>query len=184
MSIVCLGWGSLIWDPRDLPVVGEWQVDGPALPVEFVRQSRDGRITLAISDNTAPVTVLWIQLNVATLDAARHALMVREDIPEKYLVQSVGFWSQDRQSHHSQAASIGAWASTKPIVGVVWTALKPKFAGEQVTPSEAPVLNYLSELKGDDRIRAEEYVRRTPVQIRTSYRAAIESTLGWIAPTD
>lgn len=184
MSIVCLGWGSLIWDPRDLPVVGEWQADGPLLPVEFVRQSKDSRITLTISENAAPVTVLWIPLNVETLDEARHALMVREDIPEKYLAQSVGFWSQDRRSHHPQAASIGAWASTKAVSGVVWTALKPKFAGEQVTPSEAMVLDYLAELEGDARRRAEEYVRRTPAQIGTSYRAAIEAKLGWKTPTD
>jgi hypothetical protein len=110
--------------------------------------------------------------------------MAREDIPEKYLSQSVGFWSQDRRSHHSQAASIGDWASTRAIAGVVWTALKPRFAGEQVKPSEALVLKYLSELEGDDRVRAEEYVRRTPAQIRTSYRTAIEATLGWKTPTD
>jgi len=27
--IVCLGWGSLIWDHRDLPIGGGWRNDGP-----------------------------------------------------------------------------------------------------------------------------------------------------------
>lgn len=35
LRIVFLGWGSLIWDPRELPVIGDWQSGGPVLPIEF-----------------------------------------------------------------------------------------------------------------------------------------------------
>ena len=39
MKIACLGWGSVIWDPRALPIQREWFKDGPFAPVEFTRQS-------------------------------------------------------------------------------------------------------------------------------------------------
>ncbi|HOW68396.1 MAG TPA: hypothetical protein P5055_13320 [Candidatus Paceibacterota bacterium] len=50
MSIAILGWGSLIWNPRDLPITGDWQGDGPVLPIEFTRISDNGRLTLVIDE--------------------------------------------------------------------------------------------------------------------------------------
>jgi len=45
-KIIVLGWGSLIWDPRELKIKNsEWQKDGPNLPIEFARISQDGRLT-------------------------------------------------------------------------------------------------------------------------------------------
>jgi hypothetical protein len=48
MKIACIGWGSLIWDNGNLDSKGDWQNDGPMIPVEFARQSKNGRITLVI----------------------------------------------------------------------------------------------------------------------------------------
>ena len=69
--IVCLGWGSLIWCPDSLPTIGDWHADGPDLPVEFARQSKDGRITLVIEPGAKRVPVLWTRLTVGSIDAAR-----------------------------------------------------------------------------------------------------------------
>ena len=46
LRIACLGWGSLLWDPRSLPMAGPFRDDGPRLPIEFSRIARDGRATL------------------------------------------------------------------------------------------------------------------------------------------
>lgn len=41
MKIVCIAWGSLIWEPGPLRVASTWRPDGPVLPLEFVRDSDD-----------------------------------------------------------------------------------------------------------------------------------------------
>ena len=46
MKIAVLGWGSLIWDPKELDANNEWNNDGPFLPIEFARISNNGRLTL------------------------------------------------------------------------------------------------------------------------------------------
>jgi hypothetical protein len=45
MRIAILAWGSLIWNPRYLPLASEWVLGGPVLPIEFARVSADGRLT-------------------------------------------------------------------------------------------------------------------------------------------
>jgi hypothetical protein len=56
MRIAILGWGSLINEPRDLPITGEWQKDGPMLWIEFSRISkrgaRAGCLTLVIDERS------------------------------------------------------------------------------------------------------------------------------------
>lgn len=60
MNIVYLGWrGALIWDSRSLPALGEWEADGPDLPVEFARETSGARMTLVIVDQPTPVPTLW-----------------------------------------------------------------------------------------------------------------------------
>lgn len=83
MKIVCLGWGSLVWKSGALPVAGEWQADGPELPIEFTRVSDGGELATAICINATPVPVLWATLATHSLSEACQALREREGIPEE-----------------------------------------------------------------------------------------------------
>src|SRR6266545_5049596 len=74
VTIACLGWGSLVWDPRQLPVYPQWFEDGPFVPIEFTRQSSDGRMTLVIDPRSARVRVLWAHMVPLDLGAAVRAL--------------------------------------------------------------------------------------------------------------
>lgn len=177
MAIACLGWGSLIWCQKALPVSGAWQPDGPVLPLELARESKDQRITLVITPGAPAIATLWALLAVETLDEAKAALAAREGISAANLARSVGAWSNGGAD--GVADTIGQWAASKGFAHVVWTALKPKIAGEYRIPSAAAVLAHLSALSGSDRDLAEEYVRMAPRQIATPYRAAIENALGW-----
>ena len=108
MSIACLGWGSLIWDPRTLPVSPRWNEDGPSLPVEFARHSsKSGRVTLVLESGAQPVQTLWASLAVAGLPEAREALRSREETVPQY----IGYWSTADRTEGEVSRLIGSWAA-------------------------------------------------------------------------
>lgn len=178
---VCLGWGSLIWLPGSLPTLGDWNTDGPELPVEFARQSRDGRITLVIEPKAERVPVLWTRLTVGSIDTARKALAEREEVCLAKHPRSIGYWSLEKASQHRESVRIVAWAKAKGVDAVVWTELKSRFNGTLMTPTCEEVVEHLRSLKEPERTKAKEYVRKAPKQIRTAYREVIELELGWTA---
>lgn len=177
-NIACLGWGSLIWCPRDLPIRQDWRADGPQVPVEFARQSQNGRITLVIvpKDRARPVRSLWALMDSECLEKARGHLKTREGTTLKY----VGYWARGCPSPGS-IPGLNDWALARSLDAVVWTALPPEFKGKKCeTPSEDAIINYLRELPlGAKRDEAERYTRRAPRQIDTDYRRRIEAELGW-----
>lgn len=80
MNIAILAWGSLIWQPKDLLFYTEfgWKEDGPILPIEFARISKDGRLTLVITENGTFVPTSYTLSKHETLDEAILNLAVRE----------------------------------------------------------------------------------------------------------
>jgi len=199
MNIACLGWGSLVWEPGSLPLRPRprWFTDGPELPVEFARQSSRDRMTLVIVPPEAaePRPVLWAYLTCPDMAEAHEALARREwgidPLPRRWTTQdwiswkkrTIACWTQLAGSNSANAQQIAAWANGKKLDGVVWTILPPKYQEENGrVPSVAEILNYLKDLydsKPKRHANAEEYVRKAPPQIRTNYRAAIETSLGW-----
>jgi hypothetical protein len=182
MKIACLGWGSLVWNPSPLPIHGGWFKDGPLVPVEFTRQSDDGRMTLVVEPSAAPVTVLWAHMVPLDLSSAVRALCYREGILEKNCSSSIGSWSRG-ESAPLNIADLPAWAETHEIDAVVWTALSPNFEGKARSPSADEVIDYLRGLREPLRRRAREYIQRAPRQINTDYRCQITIELGWSLDT-
>jgi hypothetical protein len=179
MTIACLGWGSLIWDPRDLPLGSAWREDGPQLPVEFARQSRDGRITLVIVDDCPPSPVLWAELRVKNLTEAVDALAMRENVEPNAARTAIGRWPANSGQAYPHCDAIADWAKRRTLSGVVWTALKPGLSTRRGTmPPLADIIRHLQGLKGQPREIAALYVCNAPPQIRTPFRTAIEAELG------
>lgn len=179
-TIACLGWGSLVWDPRELAIQRHWFDDGPLIHVEFARQSRDGRITLILVQTESPVRSLWTVMDATDLATARTDLRKREGIPEKNEKIHIGTWSVGQPSP-ALILGLAEWAVDHGVAHVVWTNLPPKFNGSETTPSAEQVVQYLDELTGAQREAADDYVRFAPRQIDTAYRRLIEAVLQWTA---
>lgn len=208
VKIACLGWGSLIWDPRELPIRRRWFEDGPLVPVEFVRLSEKGRVTLVIDENAQPVRVLWALMDPMEIDEAAEALRTREGTSRKNIgvcnlasgttppgPRTKSRKSPSRRGHDPKRAlahegvtdAVRQWAQGHGLDAIIWTALQPKWwksgkgkPEDGVPPSSSEeVVEYLRKLKGAKRDQAECYVRRAPRQVDTEYRRAIEAALGW-----
>lgn len=177
MKIACLGWGSLIWDPRTLPVRRPWFTDGPLLPIEFARHSGGDRITLVIVRGVAPVRTLWALMSVSDLETAKRELAQREGTPKR----NIGYWSPASKSGEDEVVdAMEHWAVRQGLDAVIWTALGPKF-GEEIgkIPSIDEVISFLRALPHERRQYAEQYIRMAPLQIDTEYRRQIERKLNW-----
>lgn len=177
-TIACLGWGSLVWDPRELPIQRHWFDDGPFIHVEFARQSQDGRITLVLTQTESPVRSLWAVMDATELASAKMALREREGILQKNEECHIGAWSSGQPSP-ALIPKLAEWAEAQGAQHVVWTNLPPKFNGYDTAPTVEQVVHYLSELNGAKRDNAERYIRLAPKQIDTAYRRRIEATLQW-----
>ena len=175
MNIACVGWGSLIWDRRNLPLRSCWHRDGPLLPVEFARLSSGHRITLVLVAGTRPVPTLWALLDISDLAAAREALRQREG--KNVALREIGFWSASDRTLGDIANVIGEWAQQHNLDGAVWTSLPPKWGDVKgVVPTPKQVLDFLRQQGTGS--EAERYIRKAPAQVRTPYRENIEAALG------
>jgi hypothetical protein len=167
-----------VWDPRGLPIKLPWFNDGPYAPVEFTRQSEDGRITLVIDPQAEPVPLLWAHMIPTNLQVAKEALRDREGITRKDWASRVGAW-QEGEVAPKEIRDLPAWANEHGYEAVIWTALGTKFKDKGDRPTDDQVVTYLRELVGPLRNDAKRYVRYAPRQIDTTYRRRIEAELGW-----
>lgn len=180
MKIACLAWGSLVWEPRGLLVRMPWFDDGPLLPIEFCRQSNDGRITLVITPKKPPVRTLWALFSVNIIDDAIENLRAREGIPAKNKDIHIGRWVNGKDPKSDIEQEISGWAKEKRLDAVIWTALPPKFNGKNnVVPSIDNIIDYFRTLPFEKRQNASMYICRAPKQIDTDYRRCLQIEFGW-----
>ena len=174
--IVCLGWGSLVWEPGELKVVGKWKRDGPDLPVEYLRHSRDGRLTLVIDSAVPCSQVLWAQMDYVNAIDAKENLRIREG---KIKDEHVGVWKTG-QNNPRYLPDLHTWAERVGAETVIWTALPPKFENiDYKKPNIEDAIAHIENLSAQSKRLAEEYVRKTPAQIRTPFRIKFEEYFNW-----
>lgn len=187
MKIAILGWGSLIWQPKDLKFDANigWKENGPVLRIEFARISQDGRLTLVFTPNGTDVPTLYSVSSFNNLDLAVLNLKKREGTDEKY----IGSYNKSKDEFSpidfSFKENIKNWIQTTDFDTVIWTNLpenweirnEEKVVIKTIDPNDR--INYLQNLKGAESALAEEYIRNTPKQIATKYRNQIIKTLGW-----
>lgn len=130
-NIACIGWGSLIWDARSLPLRSPWFNDGPLLSVEFARESDDGRITLVIvnDEETWPVRCLWALMSELDLEAAKVELAKREGIKPRKIADSIGVVMKDETVDSEKRpveSLIQQWVRVVGIDVAIWTKLEPR----------------------------------------------------------
>jgi len=181
LRIAILGWGSLIWDPRDLPIASAWQ-SGPKLPIEFSRVStrgnRQGCLTAVIDEQQGVDVVTMFALSPRlNLDDAIVDLRDREgtiDDRVGFLDLHHGTERQFARQHHPRACNtIKAWAVQQQLDAVVWTGLTSNFLEVVNVPfSVSAALEHLRGLAEPMRSHAFDYLRRAPAEVMTPLRRA------------
>ncbi len=180
MKIAILAWGSLVWDPRKLSVVGDAQKDGPILLIEFSRISADKRLTLVIDEKhgTSVASRYYVSADTKLDEAIAH-LQEREGIPTAEWVGFVnintGEVSRAAQTSHPLAVDrIRAWGKNAGFDAVVWTALNSNFQNEALEPfSPDAAVRYLVALAVDEKAAAIEYIENAPVEVDTPVRRLV-----------
>lgn len=189
-TIVVLGWGSLVWDPDDLPIVVDdaehpeaaWSAGGPELPIEFSRVAVDCRLIPVLDPvNGVPVKVMYARSRRNDLDAAIVDLMKREGSSNP---KRIGFVDTKDDRHRcllypKMSGPVKEWAKQVGVDCAIWTELPSNFKahyGRDFTLDNA--LSYLKELPHGMVEQAREYVNRAPASIDTPLRQKL-NTEGW-----
>ena len=177
MKVAVIGWGSLIWNPGTMNLVFEkWRNDGPKLPIEFARKSKDGRITLVIykpymCEPKRWVRTYWNIISAESIGEAIEDLGKREHTSSKHIAHITT--DSDNIINDTIKIEIENWIQDKKLDGAVWTNLP------STTKSLKEVILYLKSLQGDTLRRVKEYIEKTPRQIVTPWRREIEREFGW-----
>lgn len=174
-----IGWGSLIWDPRNLSFDGVrgWESGGPVLPLEFSRKSSNGRLTIVLDEeHGVAVGTRVATSDLGSVDLAVKNLASREEVFSDLQIGCVDVASGIGRSRiKGLAEKIARWGSTAGYTHVIWTDLPPM---KGFTLEWA--IEYLDTLRGTELSKAREYILRAPEEVETPLRVALRQR-GWLA---
>jgi len=186
MHIAILGWGSLIWDPRNLEIDKSegrtgWFDDGPMLPIEFARISNDERLTLVIVPGNKDVQTLYAISKFNELDHAILDMAIREGCAKSKIGSYVKADRKFKSIFTDIQTNIEYWINSKEeIEAVIWTDLPENFQKKVKLPlTKENTINYLIQLLPHKQSLAEQYIRRAPAIVKTTIRETIEQKFGW-----
>jgi hypothetical protein len=183
VRIAVLGWGSLVWDGRDLMLAGPFKPGGPSLPLEFSRVSLDRRLTLVIDEERGtPCTTYVAPSPFLDLDQAIDNLRRRENMPGAGGIGFVDTHDHRRsdtawERHPRAVLAIEHWAMRYGYRAAIWTALASNFhePGKGGGPfSVEAALDYLATLDAEQLAQALKYFRNAPPEIRSPLRDAVD----------
>lgn len=183
MKIAILGWGSLVWNPKLLQynTTFGWQKDGPMLPLEFSRVSKDFRLTIVLEPTAKLVQSLYAISTNTTIDEAVLNLAVREGSARSAIGYYDKHTNETKPKEFKHIENIKKWLTFHPdIDAVMWTNLNAnwKEAG-RLKSKKQDRIEHLKALDGPTKAIAEEYIRKAPIQIATNFRQEIEKELKW-----
>ncbi|GLR66404.1 hypothetical protein GCM10010909_10840 [Acidocella aquatica] len=180
MKIAILGWGSLLWDPRELKLKAPFELTGPSLPIEFCRVSKNLRLTLIIDEAFGTLCQTYAATSAFTnLPEAMENLRLREGMTSTANVGFAVIANQERSQiatklHPRATETIADWTVNAGYDATIWTALDSRFEGQTAEPfSVNAAIRFLENLEQYDPeafARALEYIRRAPDATQTPVR--------------
>lgn len=175
-KIAILGWGSLIWEPREdfKKYIGAWEEDGPILPIEFGRisDSRNGALTLVIDpDNGSQVRTKYTLSRRKNPEDAACDLRTREGT----VIRQIGLIDLEKEFYRGHWSfvidKIKLGTNEKQLRAVVWTDLPSNYIEKTKKVFEpGNAIEYLKSLNDEGQKSSKEYIRKAPVEVQTLLR--------------
>jgi hypothetical protein len=173
MHIAYIGWGSLIWDYKNLPIhLNEtecpWIKTNLKLPLEFSRISDkgNGRITLVIDTNGTLNNVYYAPL-LSTTDKKQAIISLRRR--EKTNTKNIGYIDNITNEINSRLPikiinDIKSWMKNNNIDIAIWTDIETNWEslkGKKFTNKDA--FDYFTSINPSMQIKIFNYIYRTKI---------------------
>jgi len=187
MKIAILGWGSLVWDERGIPLDTGWMPCGPELPIELSRisSSRNDALTLVIDSTNGRYVRTYFALSKRTeLEEAISDLCKRENMTSRCRIGYVNLVDGSERSEVIPGASgsIREWASQAHVDAVIWTDLGSNFWDKKKTLfSIEAAIQHLHDLEAQGARAAREYILNIPEGVNTDLLDELDHD-SWLYP--